>query len=198
MTPVREAPNNITTTVFMFRGDFSSPFYDIFALHKRATRYCDKDTTIDGCDVKLPRNYRWGNLSDKLVDALEHMCKAPEKTDFYVKADDDLIMSDSKLDEVIRVMSTTDCQVAGGIMSSQGFYWPLGQVYIFKREILEQFCQKFPITMKLHSSEDISFGMILNSKDTSRFCNLNTPANHWHINYEDHRVKIKYFTQHNE
>ncbi|KAJ2384865.1 hypothetical protein GGI23_006837, partial [Coemansia sp. RSA 2559] len=96
-------------------------------------------------------------------------------------------MSDSKLDEVIRVMAATDCQVGGGIMAARKFYWPLGQVYIFKRAILEQFCQKFPITRKLHSSEDISFGLILDSSDPNMFCHLNKPANHWHIDYQDQR-----------
>ncbi|KAJ1765380.1 hypothetical protein LPJ74_006369, partial [Coemansia sp. RSA 1843] len=196
--PVRKAPETITSTIFMFRGDFSSKFYDLFSLQKRATRYCDKDTTIDGCNIKLPRNYKWGNLSEKLADALEVMCKAPEKTDFYVKIDDDLVMSESKLDEVMKVMSTTDCQVAGGIARDYGFYWPLGQVYIFKRQILEKICAQLPIAKMFHSSEDISFGSFINSTDRSMFCNLNRPQNHWHRGYTDRRLQIKYFKQHNE
>ncbi|KAJ2512503.1 hypothetical protein GGI11_004600 [Coemansia sp. RSA 2049] len=198
LKPVREAAENITSTVFMFRGDFSSDFYDIFTLHKRATRYCDKDTTVDGCDVRLPRNYKWWTLSSKLVDALEVMCKEPEKTDFYVKIDDDLIMSERKLDEVIRRMAATDCQVAGGIAADHGYYWPVGQVYIFTRAILERLCLLYPITRELHSSEDITFGRLLNSSDTSMFCNLDRPRNHWHKDYKDRRVRISHFTQHNE
>ncbi|KAJ2750609.1 hypothetical protein H4S06_004331, partial [Coemansia sp. BCRC 34490] len=120
MKRVREAPREITSTVFMLRGDFSSDFYDLFALQKRATRYCDNDTKADGCDVKLPRSYRWGTLSSKLVDALELMCKEPVKTDFYAKIDDDLIMSESKFDDALRVMAETDCQVSGGIARDYG------------------------------------------------------------------------------
>ncbi|KAJ1662836.1 hypothetical protein EV178_005533 [Coemansia sp. RSA 1646] len=198
LKPVREASENITSTVFMFRGDFSSPFYDLFSLHKRATRYCDKDTKISGCNVKLLRSYRWGTLSDKLLDVLEHMCKTPKRTDFYVKIDDDLVMSESKLDEVIKVMATTDCQITGGIARDYGFYWPVGQIYIFKRAILEKICPQLPVTNVFHPSEDITFGSLLNTTDRSMFCNLDNPTNHWHKNYNDHRVKIKYFTQHNE
>ncbi|KAJ1767498.1 hypothetical protein IW140_005459 [Coemansia sp. RSA 1813] len=198
LKPVREASEDITSTVFMFRGDFSSPLYDLFSLHKRATRYCDKDTNADGCDVKLPRNYKWSNLSDKLLDALEHMCKAPEKTDFYVKIDDDLIMSESKLDEVMKVMATTDCQIAGGIARDYGFYWAVGKIYIFKRAILEKICSQVPITNMYFIGEDMTFGSLLNTTDRSMFCNLGRPQNHWHKDYEDHRVTIKYLTQHNE
>ncbi|KAJ1791288.1 hypothetical protein LPJ59_005016 [Coemansia sp. RSA 2399] len=181
----------------MFRGDISSPLYDLFALHKRATRYCDNDTTVDGCNVKLPNNYKWGNLSDKLLDALEVMCKEPEKTDFYVKIDDDLIMSESKLDEILKAMATTDCQVAGGIARDFGFYWPVGQIYIFKRAILEKICPQLPVTDVFHSSEDITFGSLLNSTDKSMFCSVVTPTNHWHKNYKDQRVEVKYLVQHN-
>ncbi|KAJ2856190.1 hypothetical protein GGI22_003893 [Coemansia erecta] len=198
LEPVRTAPENITTTVFMFRGDFSSDFYDLFALQKRAIRYCDNDTTVEGCDVKLPRNYKWGTLSYKLLDALEQMCNSPEKTDFYVKIDDDLIMSDSMLDEVIKVMATTNCQVSGSIARDFGFYWPVGQIYIFKRAILEQVCAKLPITRQLHGSEDITFGSFINSTDRTMFCNLENPKNHWHKDYKDQRVEIRYFIQHNE
>ncbi|KAJ1797878.1 hypothetical protein LPJ59_002855 [Coemansia sp. RSA 2399] len=197
LKPVRKAPENITTTVFTFRGDFSSDIYDLFALQKRAVRYCDNDTTVDGCDVKLPRHYRWGTLSYKLLDALELMCNSTEKTDFYVKIDDDLIMSDSKLDEVIRVMAATNCQVSGSIARDYGFYWPVGQMYIFKRAILERICAKFPITRQLHGSEDISFGTFIDSRDKKMFCNLDNPTNHWHKDYKDQRVEIRYFTQHN-
>ncbi|KAJ1662834.1 hypothetical protein EV178_005531 [Coemansia sp. RSA 1646] len=195
---IREASENITSTVFMFRGDFSSDFYDLFSLQKRAVRYCDNDTTISGCDVKLPRNYKWGTLSSKLLDALEVMCKAPKKTDFYVKIDDDLIMSESKLDEVIKRMSTTDCQVSGRIARDFEFYWAVGQIYIFKRAILETICAKLPITRQLHGSEDISFGSFINSTDRSMFCDLDTPRNHWHKDYSDKRIKIEYLIQHNE
>ncbi|KAJ2553451.1 hypothetical protein EV175_002935 [Coemansia sp. RSA 1933] len=195
---VHEAPENITSTVFMFRGDFSSDLYDLFALHKRAIRYCDNDTTVDGCDVKLPRNYKWGTLSSKLLDSLELMCNEPVKTDFYAKIDDDLIMSESKFEEILRVMAATDCQVTGRIARDFGFYWAVGQIYIFKRAILEQICAKFPITRELHGSEDISFGSFINSTDKSMFCDLDHPRNHWHKDYKDQRVEIKYYIQHNE
>ncbi|KAJ2504733.1 hypothetical protein GGI11_007255 [Coemansia sp. RSA 2049] len=95
-------------------------------------------------------------------------------------------------------MAATDCQVAGGIIPSRNYYWPLGQVYIFKRAMLEKICQLYPITWSLHSSEDITFGRLLNISDTSMFCNLNKPDNHWHINYKDRRFELNYFTQHNE
>ncbi|KAJ2400527.1 hypothetical protein GGI23_001983 [Coemansia sp. RSA 2559] len=121
-----------------------------------------------------------------------------EKTDFYVKIDDDLIMSESKLDEILKVMAATDCQVAGGIALDYGFYWPLGQVYIFKRTIMEMICPQLPVTNVFHSSEDITFGSLLNSTDKSMFCGLNKPKNHWHKDYKDQRVEIKYITQHNE
>ncbi|KAJ1737411.1 hypothetical protein LPJ72_000518 [Coemansia sp. Benny D160-2] len=198
LEPVREAPKKITSTLFMFRGDFSSNLYDVFALQKRATRYCDNDTRADGCDVRLPRNYKWGTLSSKLADTLELICKAPEKTDFYVKIDDDLIMSESKFDEVLKIMSTTDCQVAGGIARDYGFYWPLGQMYIFKRAILEQICAKLPVEKLFHPHEDIAFGSFLNSTDKSMFCNLNFPPNHWHRKYKDRRLQIKFFKQQNK
>ncbi|KAJ2867975.1 hypothetical protein GGI22_000928, partial [Coemansia erecta] len=198
LEPVREAPEKVTSTIFMFRGDFSSSLYDLFVLHKRATRYCDKDTTVDGCDVKLPGSYKWDNLSDKLLDALDIMCKEPEKTDFYIKLDDDLIMSESKLEEILKVMAATDCQVAGGIARDYGFYWPVGQIYIFKRAILEKICPQLPVTNVFHSSEDITFGSLLNSTDKSMFCSLNKPKKHWHKDYSDQRVEIKYFAQHND
>ncbi|KAJ2003824.1 hypothetical protein GGI04_002828, partial [Coemansia thaxteri] len=115
--PVRKHP---TSTLFMFRGDFSSPYYDIFALHKRATRICDKDTKAGGCDIKLAKNYKWGTLAEKLVDTLDLFCKHSDskKTDFYVKIDDDLIMPESKLDEILAKMASTHCQFAGGIVSN--------------------------------------------------------------------------------
>ncbi|KAJ2609721.1 hypothetical protein EV177_004322 [Coemansia sp. RSA 1804] len=197
MKRVREAPKEITSTVFMLRGDFSSDFYDLFALQKRATRYCDNDTKADGCDVKLPRSYRWGTLSSKLVDALELMCKEPVKTDFYAKIDDDLIMSESKFDDALRVMAETDCQVSGGIARDYGFYWPLGQIYIFKRAILEKICARFPVTISLPGSEDISFGKLINSTDRDMFCNLHGRDNHWHRQYKDDHLRIKYYKQQN-
>ncbi|KAJ2514725.1 hypothetical protein GGI11_000850 [Coemansia sp. RSA 2049] len=195
---VRKVPEKVTSTIFMFRGDFSSDLYDLFAIQKRATRYCDKDTTVDGCDVKLAKNYKWGTLSEKLFDSLELMCKAPEKTDFYVKIDDDLIMPESKLEDAMRTMAATDCQVAGGIAVDYGFYWAVGQIYIFKRAVLEKICPQLPVTNIFHSSEDISFGSLLNTTDKSMFCNLHKPENHWHKKYKDRRVEIKYYIQHNE
>ncbi|KAJ2209850.1 hypothetical protein EV179_006509, partial [Coemansia sp. RSA 487] len=50
LKPTHPAPADITTTIFMFRGDFSSPLFDLFTLQKRATKFCDKDTKAEGCD----------------------------------------------------------------------------------------------------------------------------------------------------
>ncbi|KAJ2389913.1 hypothetical protein GGI23_005733 [Coemansia sp. RSA 2559] len=191
-------PEHITTTIFMFRGDFSSPLFDLFTLQKRAIKFCDNDTKAEGCDIHLARSYKWETLSSKLVDSLETMCKSMKRTDFYVKIDDDLIMSESKLEEVIRKMATTDCQVAGGIAVDYPFYWPVGQIYIFKRAIFDAICRKLPTPAKLYSSEDITFGMLLNSTNTNMFCSLDEPKNHWHKHYSDQRVKIDYLQQHNE
>ncbi|KAJ2006983.1 hypothetical protein GGI04_001695 [Coemansia thaxteri] len=185
----------------MFRGDFSSPYTDIFALHKRATKICDKDTKFSGCDIKLEKNYKWGTLSNKLVDTLSMYCKYPEdkKTDFYVKIDDDLIMPESKLEEVLQKMAETPCQYAGGMISHSGFYWALGQMYIIKRSIFDDICKKLP-TYKVTrpDAEDITMGHIVDSQDFNAVCELNKPDNHWHIDYEDQRVKINYHKQHNE
>ncbi|KAI9503072.1 hypothetical protein BX070DRAFT_224679 [Coemansia spiralis] len=191
-------PDKISTTIFMFRGDFSSPLYDLFTLQKRAIKFCDKDTSVAGCDVRLPNNYKWGTLSAKLMDALDVMCKSNAKTDFYVKIDDDLIMSEARLEEIIRKMAATDCQVAGGIARDFPYYWAVGQIYVFKREIFDYVCTQLPPKFELHSSEDIMFGRLINSTDRSRFCSLDKPQNHWHKKYKDQRLKIEYLLQHNE
>ncbi|KAJ1663250.1 hypothetical protein EV178_005140 [Coemansia sp. RSA 1646] len=198
LKPTHPAPADITTTIFMFRGDFSSPLFDLFTLQKRATKFCDKDTKAEGCDVRLKESYKWGTLSSKLVDSLDVMCNSMKRTDFYVKIDDDLIMSESRLDEIIRTMASTDCQVAGGIAVDYRFYWAVGQIYVFKRAILDDICQKLPTATKLHAHEDIAFGMLINSTDKSMFCSLDRPTNHWHKNYKDQRVEIHYLEQHNE
>ncbi|KAI9503805.1 hypothetical protein GGI25_006492 [Coemansia spiralis] len=196
---IHTAPDNISTTVFMFRGDFSSPLYDLFVLHKRAVKFCDKGTAVAGCDVRLPEDYKWGTLSSKLLDALDVMCKSDKKTDFYVKVDDDLIMSEARLEEMIRKMATTDCQVAGGIAVDYQFYWPTGQVYIFKRAVLDEMCAKLSDARGVYSSEDITFGYMLNSTDKGRFCDIEKPVlTHWHKEYKDKRIKIEYHIQHNE
>ncbi|KAJ2008336.1 hypothetical protein GGI04_001179 [Coemansia thaxteri] len=129
--PVKD---RITTTSFMFRGDFSSPIHDLFVLHKRALKICDKDTKADGCDIKLANNYTWFTLGAKLLDTLEILCKVDDdkKTDFYIKYDDDLLMSETKLEEIIRKMASTRCQFAGGIALDFPYYWAVGQIYIFK------------------------------------------------------------------
>ncbi|KAJ2668328.1 hypothetical protein GGI25_006462, partial [Coemansia spiralis] len=113
-----------------------------------------------GCDVKLPNNYKWGNLSYKLLDSLKVMCGSPNKTDFYVKIDDDLIMPESKLEEIIRKMATTECQVAGGIAVDFPFYWAVGQIYIFKRSVFEDICKRLTPKVIHPGSEDITFGVL--------------------------------------
>ncbi|CAN6675186.1 hypothetical protein TRVA0_109S00144 [Trichomonascus vanleenenianus] len=198
LPPVNVVPEYITSTIFMFRGDFSSNFYDLFSLQKRAIKVCDKNTTIKGCDMRLSNNYKWDTLSNKLIDTLGTLCNRTEKTDFYAKIDDDLIMSESKFDEIIRKMASTNCQVLGVMSLGYPFYWATGQIYIFKRGILDYACKKIPTFEINHSHEDILFGTLLNSTNRDLFCNLDTPYNHWHIDYEDRRVKIHYFQQHNE
>ncbi|KAJ2210227.1 hypothetical protein EV179_006376 [Coemansia sp. RSA 487] len=198
LNAVHPVSTDITTTIFMFRGDFSSPLFDLFTLQKRAVKFCDKDTKAEGCDVRLKETYKWGTLSSKLVDSLDVMCNSMKRTDFYVKIDDDLIMSESRLDEIIRTMASTDCQVAGGIAVDYRFYWAVGQIYVFKRAILDDICQKLPTATKLHAHEDIAFGMLINSADKRMFCSLDKPTNHWHKNYNDQRVQIDYLQQHNE
>ncbi|KAJ2546137.1 hypothetical protein EV175_005710, partial [Coemansia sp. RSA 1933] len=198
LVSTRPVPTDITTTVFMFRGDFSSPLFDLFALQKRAIKFCDKDAKAEGCGVLLEKSYKWDTLSLKLVDSLKIMCSSMKRTDFYVKIDDDLIMPESKLDEIIRKMATTDCQVAGGIAVDYPFYWPVGQIYIFKRSIFDDICRKLPTATVRHSHEDIAFGGLIDSTNKSMFCSLDKPKNHWHKHYSDHRVKIDYLEQHNE
>ncbi|KAJ1991559.1 hypothetical protein GGI04_005962, partial [Coemansia thaxteri] len=196
--PVKD---HITTTIFMFRGDFSSPIHDLFVLHKRALKICDKSTKAGGCDVKLANNYKWGTLSNKLVDTLHMFCSYSDdkKTDFYVKIDDDLIMSESRLEGIIRKMAATRCQVAGGIALDYPFYWAVGQIYIFKRSAFDSLCTNLPAFKIVRpDAEDVTFGAILNSTNTNAFCSLDHPENHWHINYEDKRVEIRYHKQHNE
>ncbi|KAI9503860.1 hypothetical protein BX070DRAFT_246009 [Coemansia spiralis] len=192
LDPVYPEKQNISTTVFMFRFDSSSPYHDIFALHKRAVKYCDKSTNVDGCDVKLPRNYKYEILSSKLLDALDVMCKSEEKTDYYVKIDDDLIMSDSMLDQIIRKMSTTNCQAAGRIALDYEFYWVEGQIYIFTKAILNRICKNLPDVTDVYPNEDITFGYVLNTTDSSLFCNVRNPQQFWHKHYVDQRVEINY------
>ncbi|KAI9503859.1 hypothetical protein BX070DRAFT_234753 [Coemansia spiralis] len=192
------AKPDISTTIFMFRGDFSSPLYDLFTLQKRAIKFCDKDTSITGCDIKLPNNYKWGTLSSKLLDALDVMCRSPKKTDFYVKIDDDLVMSEFALEQMIRKMATTTCQLAGGIAVDYEFYWAEGQIYIFTRAVFDHVCSVLPHVTDVYPSEDITFGYLLNSTDRSKFCGAYSPTNHWHKEYNDNRVKIEYLNQHNE
>ncbi|KAJ2006255.1 hypothetical protein GGI04_001939 [Coemansia thaxteri] len=199
--PTIPVKDNITTTIYMYRGDFSSPYHDIFALHMKALKICDKDTKTGGCDVKLKSNYKYGNLSVKTVDTLKMFCQYSEdkKTDFYVKVDDDLIMSASKLDEIIRQMAATPCQVAGSIADYSPFYWPGGQIYIYTRAALEIACKRLPtFQISQYNAEDVTFGGIINSSDPDTVCNLDAPPNHWHINYKDKRVKIHYYEQHND
>ncbi|KAJ2656554.1 hypothetical protein IWW48_004972 [Coemansia sp. RSA 1200] len=185
--------DNLTTTVFMLYSEISSPLHDLFTLHKRATKYCDADTKVAGvCDVRLPRSYTYAELSLKLLDSLDIMCREPLKTDYYVKIDDDLIMSESMLDRMIRKMATTDCQVAGSIALDYAFYWPEGQIYIFTRCILETACKNMPYIADVYPNEDITFGLLLNSTDTSMFCDNMWPRNHWHKHYSDSRVEINY------
>ncbi|KAJ2004565.1 hypothetical protein GGI02_000898 [Coemansia sp. RSA 2322] len=196
--PVKD---RITTTSFMFRGDFSSPIHDLFVLHKRALKICDKDTKADGCDIKLANNYTWFTLGAKLLDTLEILCKVDDdkKTDFYIKYDDDLLMSETKLEEIIRKMASTRCQFAGGIALDFPYYWAVGQIYIFKRSIFDTACRNLPTFARegLHS-EDILMGRLINSTNTNAFCSLESPKNHWHASYNDQRVEIKYHIQHNE
>ncbi|KAJ2004566.1 hypothetical protein H4R26_002439 [Coemansia thaxteri] len=193
--------NHITTTVFMFRGDFSSPLHDLFVLHKRAMKICDKDTKADGCDIKMAKNYKWGTLANKLVDTLDMFCNysRDKKTDFYVKIDDDLIMSESELEKSIRKMTSTNCLVAGGIAVDYPFYWPVGQIYIFKRSVFDTICKRIPnYKTQYPDHEDITLGALFNSTVTDEFCSLDRPAGHWHKEYKDQRVKISYLQQHNE
>ncbi|KAJ2506948.1 hypothetical protein GGI11_006504 [Coemansia sp. RSA 2049] len=184
--------DDITTTVYMLYSDISSPLYDLFTLHKRATKYCDVDTTAEGCDIRLPRSYTYDELSLKMLDSLDIMCRAPHKTDYYVKIDDDLIMSESMLDKIIRKMATTDCQVTGSIALDYAFYWPEGQMYIFTRNILETACKNMPYITDVYPNEDITFGLLLNSTDPGMFCSNGWPRNHWHKHYSDRRVEINY------
>ncbi|KAJ2505491.1 hypothetical protein GGI11_006989 [Coemansia sp. RSA 2049] len=197
LAPVRPAPKKVTTTVFMFRGDFSSPLFDLFTLQKRAIKFCDNETKVEGCDVHLEKSYRWGTLSSKLVDSLKVMCNSMKRTDFYVKIDDDLIMSETELERIIRTMGSTDCQVGGGIAVNYPFYWPVGQIYIFKRAVFDDICQKLPHATNLHSHEDIALGMLINSVDQKMFCSLDKPRSHWHKKYRDQRVRVEYLQQHN-
>lgn len=183
---------NMTSTVFMFRSDFSSPLYDLFALHERAIQVCDKDTKLDGCDVRLENNYNYTTLSSKLVETLKHLCSSRTRTDFYVKIDDDLIMPQSTLDNLMEKMSTTKCQVGGGIAVDYPYYWPVGQLYIFKRKMMDDICAKLPGFKVELASEDITIGSMWNSTNTEMFCSLDLPANHWHKSYKDHRVSIQY------
>ncbi|KAJ2668124.1 hypothetical protein GGI25_006482, partial [Coemansia spiralis] len=189
---VYPAKPNISTTVFMFRSDFSSPYHDIFALHERAVKYCDKGTSVGGCDVKLPGNYKYETLSLKLLDTLDVMCRSTERTDYYVKIDDDLIMSNSMLEQIIRKMSTTDCQAAGRIALDYEFYWVEGQMYIFTKSILNRICKNLPDVTDVYPNEDITFGYVLNTTDTNSFCDINVPRHFWHKHYNDQRVEINY------
>ncbi|KAI9500810.1 hypothetical protein GGI26_006116 [Coemansia sp. RSA 1358] len=195
---VHPLKKNISTTLFMFRGDFASPMFDLFVLQKRAKKFCDKSTTVGGCDVRLAHDYKYETLSSKLLDSLDVMCRSAERTDFYAKIDDDLIMSESMFNDVIKKMSTTDCQVAGGIAVDYAFYWAVGQIYIFTRSVFEEVCEKLPHVNTIYPNEDITFGLILNSTDTNRFCSLVRPQSHWHKHYSDQRVDISYQQQHND
>jgi hypothetical protein len=191
-TKLRISSANITSTVFMLRSDSSSPLYDLFALHERAIQFCDKDTKLDGCDVKLKHNYNFSTLSNKLVETLNYLCSSKIKTDFYIKADDDLIMAQSALDMLLEKMATTKCQVGGGIAVDFPYYWPVGQIYIFKREMMEDICTKLPTFKITDSHEDRTIGQIWNSTDIDKFCSLDEPTNHWHKLYRDNRVTIQY------
>ncbi|KAJ2470183.1 hypothetical protein GGI02_003095 [Coemansia sp. RSA 2322] len=167
----------------------------------QALKICDKDTKTSGCDVKLTNNYKYGNLTLKMVETIKMFCNHSEdkKTDFYVKIDDDLIMSPSKLDEIVRHMAATPCQFAGGFYIHLDFYYPSGQIYIFSRAVLDSVCKKLP-TARLFSpwAEDLAFGGLVDSHDTNYTCSIKAPANHWHINYKDKRVKVHYYKQHND
>ncbi|KAG2175054.1 hypothetical protein INT43_006116 [Umbelopsis isabellina] len=189
---VPRSAGNITSTVFMLRSDFSSPLYDLFAIHERAIQVCDKDTKLDGCDVRLKNNYSYTTLSNKLVETLKHLCSSKIRTDFYVKIDDDLIMPQSTLDNILEKMSTTKCQVGGGIAVDYPYYWPVGQLYVFKRKMMDDICAKLPEFKVELTSEDITIGSIWNSTNTEMFCSLDVPKNHWHKSYKDHRVSIQY------
>ncbi|KAJ2487853.1 hypothetical protein EV174_000284 [Coemansia sp. RSA 2320] len=75
-----------------------------------------------------------------MADTLSVFCgySDDKKTDFYVKIDDDLIMSPSELDDIIRHMAATPCQYAGGMYTRDGFYWATGQIYIFTRAVFDE------------------------------------------------------------
>lgn len=176
----------------------TSSMLESYTFIQTVSKYvCDKST--DGrCDIRLDRDYVYGELGYKTRDLLDRLCEdRANLPEVFMKIDDDTIFEKEDLNQIIGAFINSDCIYAGHMSSfDRPYYWSGGEVYMLKKAALHKACNKRrEIIGPLAWQEDVFIGQLLNLRDKNLACSART-FDMWHRGYRDERVEFKYLVNH--